>query len=283
MKKFYYQCIALFLLLFTGKQAEAQYHLNLDGTNDYVRVTNYAALQGSTAVTVEAWINATAWKTPLYKGSVICTGNNTVQNNGFDLRAGENGKAEFNLSIAGNWVTATSPAIMQLGTWYHVAGVYSGDSVMIYINGVLRGLTIVSGGMIPSTTGNLCIGESPGWLGRSFSGHIDEVRFWNYGRVQSEITSTICSSLAGNEPGLVGYWKLDANSGTTTAINSVAGGNNGTLINTTVANVWTAGDYTCTLSSPDVGAGALAGPASNFNLTNAEQIKVTVSNYSTNP
>ncbi|MFN8154718.1 MAG: LamG-like jellyroll fold domain-containing protein [Bacteroidia bacterium] len=282
MKKLICFCLLSLMLVAAGRKAEAQYNLNLDGVNDYVRVTSYAALQGATAVTVEAWINATAWKTPIYKGSVICTGNNVGQNNGFDLRAAENGKAEFNVSIAGNWITATSAPIMQTGVWYHVAGVYSGDSVMVYINGVLRGLTIVSGGMIPST-GNMNIGESPGWTGRSFSGHIDEVRFWNYGRTQSEITSTICSSLTGTEPGLVGYWKLDANNGTTTALNSVAGGNNGTLINTTLASVWASGDYNCTLSSPDVGAGSLVAPVSNFNLTNAEQVSVSINNYSTNP
>lgn len=282
MKKLIHYCLAVILLLLAGNNANAQYHLNLDGTNDYVRVPAYAALQGASAVTVEAWINATAWKTPIYKGSVICTGNNVGQNNGFDLRAAENGKAEFNVSIAGNWTTATSAAIMQTGVWYHLAGVYSGDSVMIYINGVLRGLTIVSGGMIPST-GNMNIGESPGWTGRSFNGRIDEVRFWNYGRTQSEITSTICSSLTGTEPGLVGYWKLDATNGTTTAINSVAGGNNGILMNTTLANVWVGGDYTCTLSSPDIGAGALVSPVSNFNLTGTETVSVSINNYSTNP
>ncbi|MBL0097112.1 MAG: T9SS type A sorting domain-containing protein [Bacteroidetes bacterium] len=282
MKKFYFRQLLLLVLIFAGRTVNAQYHLNLDGVNDYVRVTYYPALQSATAVTVEAWINATAWKTPIYKGSVICTGNNVGQNNGFDLRAAENGTAEFNLSIAGNWVTATSAPIMQTGTWYHVAGVYSGDSVMIYINGVLRGLTIVSGGMIPST-GNLNIGESPGWTGRSFSGRIDEVRFWNYGRTQSEITSTICSSLTGTEPGLAGYWKLDATNGTITAVNSVAGGNNGTLINASIGSVWVSGDYNCTLSSPDIGAGALVAPVSNFNLTNAEQVSVSITNYSTNP
>ena len=282
MKKFNYRSLVCALLLLFGHKADAQYHLHLDGVNDYVRVITYPSLQSATAVTVEAWINATAWKTPIYKGSVICTGNNIGQNNGFDLRAAENGTAEFNVSIAGTWVTATSAPIMQTGTWYHVAGVYSGDSIMVYINGVLRGLTIVAGGMVPST-GNMNIGESPGWTGRSFNGQIDEVRFWNYGRSQTEITSTICASLTGTEPGLVGYWKLDANNGTTTAINSVAGGNNGTLINTTPATVWTSGDYTCTLSAPDVGAGALVAPVSNFNLSAAEQVSVSINNYSTNP
>lgn len=280
MKKINKVSIFLVFLFCISNKIQAQYHLNLDGVNDYVRVITYPALQGASGVTVEAWINATAWKTPIYKGSVICTGNNVGQNNGFDLRAAENGTAEFNVSIAGNWVTATSAPIMAVGTWYHVAGVYSGDSVMVYINGVLRGLTIVSGGMIPST-GNMNIGESPGWSGRSFSGSIDEVRFWNYGRTQGEITSTICSSLTGTEPGLAGYWKFDANNGTTTAVNSVAGGNAGNLFNT-AAGVWVSGDYTCTLSSPDVGIGALVAPVSNFNLSNAEQVSVSINNYSTN-
>ncbi len=282
MKKYNLFLFALILFLLNARPSSAQFKLNLDGVNDYVRVNTYASLQGATGVTVEAWINATAWKSPIYKGSVICTGNNVGQNNGFDLRAADNGTAEFNVSIAGNWTTATSAPIMQTGTWYHVAGVYSGDSIMIYINGVLRDLTIVSGGMVPST-GNLYIGESPGWLGRSFNGYIDEVRFWNYGRSQSEITSTICTSLSGTEPGLAGYWKLDANNGTNVVLNSVAGGNNGTILNATLSSVWVSGDYNCTLSSPDVGPGALVSPVSNFNLSNAEQVSVFITNYSTNP
>ena len=155
MKSIYIKSIAIFLLFLYSQQANSQNHLHLDGANDYVRVISYAALQSATAVTVEAWINADTWKTPIYKGSVISTGNNVGQNNGFDLRAAENGTAEFNLSIAGTWVTATSAPIMQVGTWYHVAGVYSGDSVMIYINGVLRGLTIYAGGMVDLLTEKL--------------------------------------------------------------------------------------------------------------------------------
>lgn len=282
MKTTNIKIIALLVLFIVNQKVNAQNHLNLDGANDYVRVTPYAALQGTTGVSVEAWIKANTWKTPIYKGTVISSGNNVGQNNGFDLRAAENGTAEFNVSIAGTWVTATSSPMMQLGTWYHVAGVYSGDSIMIYINGILRGLTIYTGGMVPST-GLVYIGECPGWTGRTFSGEMDEVRFWNYGRTQSQITSTICSALTGTEPGLVGYWKMDSNSGTTACINSVAGGNNGLLVNASMATVWASGDYTCTLSAPDVGASALVSPVSNFNLTNAEQVSVNISNFSSNP
>jgi Concanavalin A-like lectin/glucanases superfamily/Peptide-N-glycosidase F, C terminal/Secretion system C-terminal sorting domain len=282
MKTTNIKIIAILLLFIVSQKVNGQNHLNLDGANDYVRVTPYAALQGTTGITVEAWINANAWKTPIYKGTVISSGNNVGQNNGFDLRAAENGTAEFNISIAGTWVTATSSPMMQLGTWYHVAGVYSGDSIMVYINGILRGLTIYAGGMVPST-GLVNIGECPGWTGRTFSGEMDEVRFWNYGRSQTQITSTICTALTGTELGLVGYWKMDANSGTTACINSVAGGNNGLLVNASMATVWTTGDYTCTLSAPDVGASTLVSPVSNFNLTNAEQVSVNISNFSSNP
>ena len=66
MKNLYTKLLVVVALLISTTTF-AQYHLNLDGTNDYVRVPTYASLQGATGVTVEAWINATAWKTPIYK------------------------------------------------------------------------------------------------------------------------------------------------------------------------------------------------------------------------
>src|SRR6185436_20268267 len=109
MKKLFPMIVALLMY----SSANAQYCLSFDGSNDYVRVNNYAALQIANTITVEAWINATVWKTPLYKGTVVSTGNNSGQNNGFDLRAGEGGKVEFNISLGGTWTAATTPAILQ--------------------------------------------------------------------------------------------------------------------------------------------------------------------------
>ena len=278
--KIIFKLIAAIALLYgLNNKAAAQSCINFDGSNDYVLVTNYAALQTGTTMTVEAWINATAWKTPLYKGTVMSTGNNAGQNNGFDLRAGNNGQAEFNISIGGVWAAATTPPIMQLGQWYHIAGVYTGDSLKVYINGLLRASTPVTGN-ITYSTGALYIAECPGFTGRTFSGKIDEVRFWNTARTHSEITGNICSALTGSETGLVGYWNFDATSGTTTAINSVAGGTNGTLTNMTLVTAWVANNYTCSANTPNVGVVEVTSPSSGFSLSSAEQVTVKINNYS---
>ncbi|MCX6290365.1 MAG: peptide-N-glycosidase F-related protein [Bacteroidetes bacterium] len=272
--------IGIFLIASSfSNHTQAQYCLSFDGSNDYVSVANYAGLQTASTMTVEAWINATAWKTPLYKGTVVSTGNNAGQNNGFDLRAGEGGKVAFNISIAGNWVTATTPAILQLGQWYHLAGVYTGDSVKVYVNGLLRA-AVPATGAITYSTGAMYIAECPGFTGRTFNGKMDEVRFWNTARTPSEITGNICTSLTGSETGLAGYWKFDATNGTTTAINSVAGGNNGTLTNMTLATAWVSGDYTCSVNNPDVGVVDVIAPASGFNLSSTEPVSIKINNYS---
>src|SRR5690606_10215323 len=55
-----------------------------------------------------------------------------------------------------------------------------------------------------------------------FVGRLDEIRIWNVERSSTELAESFDQQLAGNEPGLVGYWQLDEGSGTTT-INEVSG------------------------------------------------------------
>jgi hypothetical protein len=54
-------------------------------------------------------------------------------------------------------------------------------------------------------------------LGYPFYGSIDQVSFWITARTPAQITSEMNTYLAGNEAGLVGYYKFDESSGTTTA------------------------------------------------------------------
>ena len=61
-----------------------------------------------------------------------------------------------------------------------------------------------------------------------FDGKMDEVRFWNIARSDNEIKAYRNVSLAGDEDGLIGYWRLDEDSGTF-VIDSSANGNHGNL------------------------------------------------------
>ncbi len=48
-----------------------------------------------------------------------------------------------------------------------------------------------------------------------YQGEIDELRFWSTKRTQTEIRDNMCVRLAGNETGLIGYYRFDNASGTT--------------------------------------------------------------------
>jgi len=108
--------------------------------------------------------------------------------------------------------------------------VYDGNNIKIFINGVERASVDDNSppGIRPSYT-NLLIGEAPAYPGRKFDGKIDEVRVWNYARSEGEIQADMHRRLNGDEPGLVGYWRFDEGTGSTTS-DSTANGNDGTLV-----------------------------------------------------
>ncbi len=276
MKKISYFLFILFVTVLLSENTQAQSSLYFDGDNDYVSIQNNAALQATSAITIEAWINATSWQNLMYKGSVISNSNNTGGDNGFDIRAAENGKLELNLGIGGSWATVTTPAIMELGVWYHIAAVYNGSTMKLYINGIERA-SVTQTGTISNFAGNLFFGECPGWNGRKFNGKIDEVRIWNIARTATEIVNTINADLTGNETGLAGYWKLNEGTGTTTA-DATANENNGTLMGMN-QDSWVE-NYECILTEPDAGISGINAPVSDYDLSNNEQLTVAVSNFS---
>ena len=93
-----------------------------------------------------------------------------------------------------------------LGTWHHVAAYYDGANIKVMIDGggVGRG---ESWNTIWAGDGGLHIGGLRG--GRHFQGLIDEVRIWNMVRTVDDINAAMNTTLAGDEPGLAGYWPLD--------------------------------------------------------------------------
>lgn len=132
-----------------------------------------------------------------------------------------------------------------LRTWNHVAMVLdSSNQVSFYINGAF-------GEAIPHTldanisTAPLNIGRNPidteHWYGM-----IDEIRIWSYVRTLPQIQADMNRQVAWDEPGLVGYWRLNEGSGTSTLDNSVYEAD-GTLFDA----AWVSGGSIPTLTGPD--------------------------------
>jgi hypothetical protein len=104
----------------------------------------------------------------------------------------------------------------------------------IYVNGI-QDATVSSGewnhiALVTTTAENASNFD----IGRAnasyFDGNIDDIRLWNDERTVQEIHESMCKILTGSETGLVGYYRLDQEVGTT-AFDLGSGSNNGTLTN----------------------------------------------------
>ena len=82
--------------------------------------------------------------------------------------------------------TVTGVATVADGTWHHVAGVYDGATVTLYVDGAFDRVVSVAVGSLETSNG-LRFGEN--WeLGHSyFAGDLDEVRLYDRALDASEI------------------------------------------------------------------------------------------------
>ncbi|MDR1810639.1 MAG: T9SS type A sorting domain-containing protein [Prevotella sp.] len=165
-------------------------------------------------LTVEAWIKA-----PNVSGTktIVSWKNVAGGSNGDALILRLNGATP----IIGewkspDWTEIKSNTNVVANTWTHIAATKNGTSVKLYVNGVETG----SGTSKASSysTDNLLIGAIATSASESFVGNIAEVRIWN------TIAFVSPEQAAGNEAGLMGYWKLNGN-----YIDSSANGRDATL------------------------------------------------------
>jgi hypothetical protein len=192
------------------------------------------------AITLEAWIYPTAWRTESWRGSII--NKEAPATAGYMIRCGNNGQLSFNIGTGTSWVERVSATgALTLNTWQHVAGVFDGTTLRIYRDGVELTPVTSSGvvGPIASTGAaqQLSIGNWSQGTDRGFVGKIDEARVWNVALSPAQLMANMNQELCGGEPGLRAYYQFNDgvdggnNAGLTTLIDLSGFGNNGTLAN----------------------------------------------------
>lgn len=242
-QKFYFLLLTIFYQLVASAQPAT--HLNFDGSNDFVNLSTpiSTALNGSTALTLEAWINPSAlngWN------NIITDYDGTYHK--FLLRVRNNNNIQFWL----NGTVLNSAFTVPLNTWTHIAAVYDGANMYVYANGVLiasQAATV----SLPATSNQVNIGARIGSNTENFTGNIEDVRVWSNARTAEQISGSMNCELQGSESGLLAYYKF--NQGVDQANNSVettltaTTGPNGTLtnfaLNGTTSN-WLAGSPVAT-------------------------------------
>jgi len=229
----------IFALFFTTDFQAQNNALDFDGVDDYVNLGNILNL--TSAISIETWVKTDGLgsrQTILDKG-YSSSGEPYYQYH-VEVRSG--GEIYFALSLGGTRQVTQTSASLTAGQWHHVACVYSGSTIKVYIDGVEESSTTATGSISTYST-SLYIGaySGPGPIG-GFDGLIDEVRIWNDARTASEISTNMTNELNGNEAGLVAYYKFNESDTNTVASNfaSATGASyDGALTNMT-GTEWTA-------------------------------------------
>jgi gliding motility-associated-like protein len=207
--------------------------LALDGTNDFVNLSSNA-LSSATSFTYEAWVYVRTHKN---WARILDMGNGPGISMYLSTSNALTGIPRFAINIGGGEQQLNAASPLPINTWKHIAVTLNGTTARLYIDGVQVAQN-TSFSLSPASLGNTSINR----IGRSqtashgyFDGMIDEVRFWNVARTQTQIQQSMAVSLNGNESGLVRYFRMNqgVGGGINTGLTSLTAtiGNNATLNN----------------------------------------------------
>ena len=222
--------------VFIHKMGTPASSLNFDGIDDKVVIGNSmnTILASLNTITVEAWVNPT---NTTANGVIIGNYHNSTNTEMQFLLRRDFNTFSFWVNDGTGFKTVDSGlASVVVNTWQHVAGVWDGSSIYIYVDGVLKGITTgVTGSSFASTNNSIVIGSNS--YPEHFTGSIDEVRIWNRALNKCEIENNMYGELSAGQTGLLAYYQFNQGiaSGDNTAITSLtdSSGNNynGTLTN----------------------------------------------------
>ncbi|RLD03954.1 MAG: hypothetical protein DRI32_06545, partial [Chloroflexi bacterium] len=213
--------------------------LAFDGVDDVVVISNEENFDFDTtdAFSLEAWVKTTS-KNSGDQFVIAKQDLNSIVNGYYMiLKDNDDDQLGFYLQNGGStYIKVLGSTDVIDGEWHHVAAVYdgSGDAsgISLYVDGKKESTTIVKNNLgsqgilnnVPLTIGT----RTDNSHDVDFNGEIDEARVWNVALTESQVCANMSKHLAGNEPGLAGYWRFDEGSGQT-AYDSSSNGNNGRL------------------------------------------------------
>lgn len=160
-----------------GPYTPGYYSNYFDGTGDYLRVANNAALElGSSDFTIEFWIN---WVSFQANKTILTKGYGTIYAP-FLFYADVGAAFNIYMSSAGSSFNIANglsiiPSVVN-GTWYHCVLTRSGSNFATYVNGVRSATFTSSSALFPAPTYDLTIAASIHNLGDNPNCYISNLR-----------------------------------------------------------------------------------------------------------
>ncbi|MCF8370925.1 MAG: T9SS type A sorting domain-containing protein [Bacteroidales bacterium] len=221
MRKVLFAIFFLFILM-PGLFAQSNQYMHFDGVDDHAYLADGSQyMLNSTTLSLTGWFKAD--QLGYAKGLMGCRGTG----GSFHVAQQTNGviKARFDNS------TISTPEFTQIPlVWQHVAFVYDGSSIKLYVDGVVV-VSDVASGVLTSPNVPFAIGRnilaSYQWY---YNGGTDEVALWTVALTQAQIQDIMANEIDVKAPGLQLYYKFNQgnpggnNSSITKLISEVGGG-----------------------------------------------------------
>ncbi len=183
----------------------------LDGSGDVLALSSQSLALPQGPFTLECWMRA---ETFTDRTGLLCK----TENSEYGIFVG-GGKLEFIVHLSGKYIKATSQGpILKLGQWHHVAGVFDGQEVRVYLDGQRLAATPGQGQRTLNEL-PLLIGadvDSKGLATSHFKGSLDDVHLSSTARYTGERFAPPAhqegsehSLLLLRADGLLGPWALD--------------------------------------------------------------------------
>jgi len=201
-------------------------YLKFNGINSYTMTNDSPSLDILNAITIEANVMFNEITT---KEIVLKNNNSNTGVGPYELfQSGTNIYLRLrSVSDSGGYVEIRSNTQLSLNVWHHIAGVWNGTTMKLYIDGVQDTSTLSFSGPLYNSSGSLTFGAYANVL-YPYAGGLDEVRIWKIARTSQQILDNMNIKLIGNEPGLQGYWKMNEGIGSI-IYDSSSNHNNGTM------------------------------------------------------
>jgi serine/threonine protein kinase len=170
----------------TCEQGRFGYAGFFDGVDDLIEIPDQPSFHFTNQMTVAAWVK------PLRVSDLQTIVNKWYAMDSYMLLI-ENGNFVFTVAIpggqSGTSIKVSAKVTPDVWTqWTHIAGVYDGQMLLLYINGQLVASTAASGRLQDSDR-PISIGNHPSW--NAFKGSIDEIRLYNVALNASQVSQLL--------------------------------------------------------------------------------------------
>ncbi|MFN6565580.1 MAG: patatin-like phospholipase family protein [Nostoc sp. ChiSLP01] len=201
--------------------ADTQIVLTFDGVNDYIDFGRNdiggVFAQGSSAFTVSGWINPHALTnkaTSYGTRNVFFARSSERYSDNFEFGISETGSLDvFIDETVSKGIKTFGNGELTIGEWHFFAIVFNSGQITVYLDGneyhdSLRGSSL------NKATSSVTLGAT---LHKQvyFKGQLANISVWNYPCTQAQIQTHRSGLIAGDEEGLIAYWKLNDGQGTT--------------------------------------------------------------------